>query len=84
MDRLGLLDEENLIPTLIKRPDLRWLADEEGARWAVLRELGRIGESGAFEEGLQWVLKNRPSPEEARAYVVALGSGASGVGRDLG
>jgi hypothetical protein len=49
MDRLGMLGEENLIPTLARRPQLRWLADEEGARWAVLTELGRIGESGAFE-----------------------------------
>ena len=30
MDRLGLLGEENLIPTLSKRPALRWLADEWG------------------------------------------------------
>ena len=28
MDRLGLLGEENLIPTLTRRPALRWLADE--------------------------------------------------------
>jgi hypothetical protein len=35
MDRLGLLGEENLIPTLAGRPELRWLADEEGARWAI-------------------------------------------------
>ena len=32
MDRLGLLGEENLIATLSRRPALRWLADEEGAR----------------------------------------------------
>ena len=32
MDRLGLLGEENLISTLAKRPALRWLADEWGAR----------------------------------------------------
>jgi hypothetical protein len=50
MERLGLLGEENMIPTLAARPELRWLADEEGARWAVLRELGRIGDPGAFEE----------------------------------
>ena len=37
MERLGLLGEENLIPTLARRPELRWLADEEGARWDVLR-----------------------------------------------
>ena len=84
MDRLGLLGEENLIPTLARRPDLRWLADEEGARWAVLTELGRIGEPGAFEEALQWALKNRPSPEEAKAYVCRFRADAirpAGTGR---
>ena len=69
MDRLGLLDEENMIPTLARKPDLRWLADERGARWAILTELGRIGEPGAFEEALQWALKNRPSPEEVKTYI---------------
>src|SRR3712207_2051772 len=43
LDRLGLLGEENLIPALERRPELRWLADEEGARWDVLAQLGRIG-----------------------------------------
>jgi hypothetical protein len=47
MERLGLLEEENLISALAGRPDLRWLADERGARWAVLAELGRIGERWA-------------------------------------
>lgn len=28
MDRLGLLGEGNLIPTLARRPQLKWLADE--------------------------------------------------------
>ena len=69
MDRLGLLGEENLIPALARRPDLRWLADEQGARWAILTELGRIGEPEAFEEALRWVLENRPSREEARDYI---------------
>jgi hypothetical protein len=67
MDRLGLLGEENLIPTLARRPALRWLADEWGARWGVLTELGRIGEPGAFEEAVRWALENRPCPEEAKA-----------------
>jgi DNA-binding NarL/FixJ family response regulator len=66
---LGLLGEEYLIPTLTRRPDLRWLADEEGARWAVLTELGRISEPEAFEEALQWALENRPSSEEAKDYI---------------
>jgi hypothetical protein len=69
MDRLGLLGEENLIATLARRPALRWLADEEGARWGVLTELGRIGEPEAFEEAVRWVLENRPHTEEAKAYI---------------
>src|ERR671910_2153149 len=56
MERLGLL-EENLIPTLARRPELRWLADERGARWAVLAELGRVGEPKAFEEAVEWALE---------------------------
>jgi hypothetical protein len=69
MDRLGMLGEENLIPTLARRPQLRWLADEGGARWEILAELGRIGEPDTFERAVGWALENRPSPEEARAYV---------------
>ena len=76
MDRLGLLGEENLIPTLARRPQLRWLADEGGARWGVLTELGRIGEPGAFEEAVEWALQNRPPPEEVRARVSRLRNGA--------
>ena len=76
MDRLGLLGEENLIPTLSRRPALRGLADEWGARWGVLTELGRIGEPGAFEEAVRWVLKNRPHTEEAKAYICRFRSGA--------
>jgi hypothetical protein len=67
MDRLGLLGEENLIPTLAKRPELRWLADEQGARWDVLAELGRIGRRDAFDEAVGWTVMARPRPEEARA-----------------
>ncbi|MDP9474467.1 MAG: hypothetical protein M3R38_02005 [Actinomycetota bacterium] len=76
MDRLGLLGEEQLIPTLARRPALRWLADEGGARWGVLKELGRIGEQEAFERAVEWALESRPDPEEARAYVCNLRSGA--------
>jgi len=77
MDRLGLLGEENLIPTLARRPELRWLADEGGARWAVLAQLGRIGERRAFEEAVAWALEARPRPDEASVYV--LGSRAHRV-----
>jgi hypothetical protein len=74
MDRLGLLGEEHLIPTLARRPHLRWLADEDGARWAVLTELGRIGEPDTFEKAVEWVLENHPSPEEAKIYIfIAVG-----------
>ncbi len=75
MDRLGLLGEA-LIPTLARRPALRWLANERGARWSVLIELGRLGEPGAFEEAVDWALESRPSTEEARAYVRRLRSAA--------
>ena len=75
MDRRGLLGEGNLLAALGRRPRLRWLADEEGARWAVLAELGRIGELGAFEQAVEWALQNRPRPEEAAAYVRRLRSG---------
>ncbi len=74
MDRLGLLGEENLIPTLARRPELRWLADEQGARWAVLAELGRVGEPKVFEEAVEWALEAHPQPYEARAYVLGAGS----------
>ncbi len=40
LERLGLLGEENLIPTLARRPELRWLADEEGG------EVGRPHRAG--------------------------------------
>ena len=76
MDRLGLLGEGNLLATLGRRPRLRWLAHEEGARWAVLAELGRIGDPWAFEQAVEWALQNRPRPEEAGAYVRRLRSGA--------
>ncbi len=69
LDRLGLLGERNLLAALGRRPRLRWLADEEGARWAVLAELGRIGDPVAFEQAVEWALQNRPRPEEAGAYV---------------
>jgi hypothetical protein len=49
---------------------LRWLADEQGARWAVLAQLGRVGEPRVFEEAVEWVLAARPYPEEVRARVL--------------
>jgi hypothetical protein len=86
MERLCLLGEENLIPTLARRPELRWLADEEGARWDVLAELGRIGPKDAFDEAVEWTVKARPRPDEARAHFFGAGTGArrhdGGVGSD--
>ncbi len=75
-DRLGLLEEGNLTAALAGRPRLRWLADEKGARWAVLAQLGRIGDPRAFEEAVEWALQNRPLPEEVAAYVRRLRPGA--------
>ena len=76
VDRLGLLGEGELLAALGRRPRLRWLFDEEGARWAVLAQLGRIGDPEAFEKAVEWALQARPSPEETRAYVRRLRSGA--------
>ena len=83
MERLGLLGEENLISTLAGRPDLRWLADERGARWAVLSELGGIGERGAFDKAVEWALGAHPQPYEARAYVLGAGR-RSQIRRSMG
>ena len=83
MERLGLLGEENLIPALAGRPDLRWLANERGARWAVLAELGRIGEREAFDEAVEWTLEAHPQPYEARDYVLGAGSCAQ-IRRSMG
>ncbi len=76
VDRLGMLGEGNLLAALADRPRLRWLADEKGARRAVLAELGRIGDPRTFEQAVEWALQNRPRPEETRAYVRRLRSGA--------
>jgi hypothetical protein len=76
VDRLGLLGEGNLLAALERRPRLRWLADEEGARWGVLKELGRIGDPEAFEQAVDWALQARPTPEETRSYVRRLRFGS--------
>jgi hypothetical protein len=65
LDRLGLLGEENLIPTLASRPELRWLVDEQGARWEVLSELGRIREPERFQAAVGWVIRTRLKTKEA-------------------
>ena len=66
MDRLGLLGEEDLIPTLASRPELRWLVGEQGARWEILSELGRIREPERFKAAVGWVVRTRPKTKEAK------------------
>ena len=82
MERLGLLGEENLIPTLARMPERRWLADEEGARWDVLRQLGRIGERETFDEAVAWALENRPSPEQVGAHVWRIRTDGASAARE--
>ena len=84
MERLGLLGEENLILTLARRPELRWLADEEGARWDVLRQLGRIGEKEIFDEAVAWTLQNRPSLEQIGSHVWRIRAGGASEPRRRG
>ena len=35
----------------------------------MLAELGCIGERETFDEAVEWVLENQPSPEEAKTYI---------------
>lgn len=65
MERLGLLDDSQLRQVLVDRPALRWLVDEEGARWGILTELGRIKNPEKFHVMVGWVLKCRPKTKEA-------------------
>jgi hypothetical protein len=65
LERLNLLGDDKLKQTLANRPALRWLVDEEGARWAVLTELGRIRDTGQFDTAVTWVLAHRPRTGEA-------------------
>ena len=77
MERLGLLGDD-LIPTLARRPALRWLADEVGARWGVLIELGRIREPRMFEAAVQWALEVHPHTEQAKTEIQRFKFGAVG------
>lgn len=78
MERLGLLGEA-LVPTLSRRPGLRWLADEQGARVDILTELGRIRDPSTFEAAVAWVAENRPHTDAARARVRLVRTGAIGT-----
>lgn len=65
LERLRLLGDDQLAPTLADRPALRWLVDEEGARWGILTELGRIRDPEQFDVAVEWLLARRPKTREA-------------------
>jgi hypothetical protein len=67
MERLGLLEEGGLERTLADKPALRWLVDEDGARWGILAELGRIRDLEKFDAAVWWVLEYQPKTKEAVA-----------------
>jgi hypothetical protein len=69
MERLGLLEEGELEQALAERPALRWLVNEEGARWGILAELGRIRNLEKFDAAVWWVLEHRPKTKEAVAQL---------------
>jgi hypothetical protein len=78
MERLGLLGgDEALAEALADRPSLRWLADEGGARWGILAELGRIKDPEQFDAAVGWVLEWRPKTKEAVAQIRRLRIGKS-------
>jgi hypothetical protein len=77
MDRLGLLEDGKLGAALADRPALKWLVSEEGARWAILAELGRIRDSLAFDTAVRWVLEYRPKTKEAVAEIRRFRTGKS-------
>jgi hypothetical protein len=55
LERLGLLGDGELKRALADRPALRWLMDEDGARWGILVELGRIRDLDKFDSAVAWV-----------------------------
>jgi hypothetical protein len=76
-ERLGLLEEGELEQALADRPALRWLVNEDGARWSILTELGRIREPEKFDAAVRWVLEHRPKTKEAVARIRRLRTGKS-------
>jgi hypothetical protein len=50
LEWLGLLGNRELKRALAERPALSWLVDENGARWSILAELGRIRDSPTSAE----------------------------------
>jgi len=77
MERLGLLEEGELEQALADRPALRWLVNEEGARWGILAELGRIRDLEKFDASVAWVLEHRPKTKEAVTRIRHLRTGKS-------
>ena len=77
LERLGLLGDDGLKQALADRPALRWLVDEEGARWGILAELGRIRDLEKFEATVAWVLEHQPKTKEAVARIRLLSTGKS-------
>jgi hypothetical protein len=77
LERLGLLGNGKLKQVLADRPALRWLVDENGARWRILAELGRIRDLEKFDAAVAWVLEHRPKTKEAVARIRQFRSGKS-------
>ncbi len=50
-------------------PALRWLVDEDRARWGVLAEPGRIRDLEEFDAAVAWGLEHRPKTKEAVARI---------------
>jgi hypothetical protein len=77
LERLGLLGDGELKHALADRPALRWLVDEDGARWGILAELGRIRDLEKFYAAVAWVLEHRPKTKEAVARIRLFRTGKS-------
>jgi hypothetical protein len=77
LERLDLLGDGKLKQALADRPALRWLVDEEGARWGILVELGRIRDLETFDAVVAWVLEHQPKTKEAVARIRRFRTGKS-------
>ena len=69
--RAGILDE----PSEELKSRLGWLVDDEGARWGILAQLGRIEDPETFREALAWVLEERPKAKDAEAAIRRMRTG---------
>jgi hypothetical protein len=77
LERLGLLGNHELKRALAERPALRWLVDEDGARWGILAELGRIRDLDKFDAAVAWLLEHQPKTKEAVARIRPFRTGKS-------